>query len=379
MHLTNGAKIACALMYACRIFPVKKNKIVFSSFFGAKYNDNPKAISDELLKRKDIQQIWLLPKDVPHPDTIKTVPPSSVAALYHLATAKVWIDNSRKRGYVRKRKSQFYIQTWHGGVGFKSVEGGAVETLKERYIEAAKNDSKMADAFISECEWKTQQYRRDFWYSGEIIKCGMPRSDIFFKDQNAISEKVRSALGINLNKRIVLYAPTFRKDNGMEAYNIDYDRLCDALEKKYGGKWCVVVRLHPEVSSKADFIRYNDRVVNGTVYEDINEILVASQFLISDYSSCIFDALFCKKKVILYAPDIEQYNAEDRHLTFKFDELPMAIARDNDELTHIINTFDDNAFEERRASFIEKMGYYSKGNASKIISNRIISEMGLEG
>ena len=378
MHLSIGARLACMFMYCCRVFPIKNNKIVFSSFFGKKYNDNPRAISEELATRKDIKQIWLLSKNVKHPEYIKAVPPVSPAGLFHLATAKVWVDNSRKRGYIRKRKGQFYIQTWHGGVGFKAVERGAIETLTKQYVQAAKNDSSMADTFVSECEWKTEQYRRDFWYTGEIMKCGMPRSDKFFKCTDEITETVKKEFGIDAKKRILLYAPTFRKDNRTDSYQIDYHNLVQVLHNKFGGEWCVIVRLHPEVSSQANFIEYGDIVINGTPYDDLNDILIASDILVSDYSSCIFDALYIDKIVFIYATDIESYIANDRHLNFSFDELPIDISQSNNELEQIIRDFNKIEYENKRVEFVNKMGYYSDGHASKTVAQRIIDEMRLE-
>ena len=89
-------------------------------------------------------------------------------------TAKVWVDSNRKEGYIRKRKGQFYIQTWHGGVPLKKIEGDCEEYLGEVYIQRAKWDSAMTDLYLSNGGFCTDMYRRAFWYTGEILECGTP-------------------------------------------------------------------------------------------------------------------------------------------------------------------------------------------------------------
>ena len=375
MKLSFSARVACIIMYMCRVIPIKKNKIVFSSFFGTKYNDSPRQISEKLSKHNNIEQIWILKKGIEHPHYIKIVTPESFSSLFHLATAKVWVDNSRKRTYIRKRKNQFYIQTWHGGVGFKAVEGGAIETLSERYIESAKNDSRMANIFLSECEWESEQYRKYYWYTGEIMKVGLPRSDKFFEDVEDVVNSVRNELKIHSNQRIALYAPTFRKKGGIEAYDLDCQRLCKTLSYQFGGEWCVVIRLHPEVALKSTLFEYNDTIINGTKYEDINDIVISSDVLISDYSSCIFDALYIGKKVFLYASDYDSYSNNDRHIVFSEDEIPIEFSKNNDELIERIKSFNENEYETNRKRFIEKLGYYSDGHATEKVIDRILMEM----
>ena len=112
----------------------------------------------------------------------------SIKWIYEVVTAKVWIDNSRKLRYVRKRKGQFYIQTWHGDIGMKKVEKDAIQSLPYEYVQAAKNDSKMADLFVAGNEWITQQYKNAFWYDGPVAKCGYPRRDILYRENNQLAE-----------------------------------------------------------------------------------------------------------------------------------------------------------------------------------------------
>ncbi|MBR6332417.1 MAG: CDP-glycerol glycerophosphotransferase family protein [Dehalococcoidales bacterium] len=375
MHMSLGARLACAFMYCCRLFPIQKNKIVFSSFFGQKYNDSPRAISEELSAHQDIRQIWILPEGVKHPENIKAVPPQSLASLFHLATARVWVDNSRKRGYIRKRKNQFYIQTWHGGVCLKRVEGDALDGLTPAYIESAKNDSKMADVFISACEWRTKQYRSAFWYNGEVMKCGLPRNRIYHQDIALIKGKVWDFFSLKPDVHIILYAPTFRSGNRVDAYCIHPERVLDAYSKRYGGSWVFLVRLHPAAAHLDCGIRYTDRVLNATAYGDINELIMCSDVLITDYSGCLFDAFHLRKKAIIFAPDLEEYLSQDRQLYFNIRELPAPVAENNDELINTIETIDLQDYSKKIEAFESEMGYYPDENAASEICSRIVQVM----
>ena len=122
-------------MYLCRLFPIE-NKAVFMGFFGKSYSDNPRAIYEEMLNENiDMKYIWLMKEDsVKIPNAI-VVKPLSFRGLFHQATARLWIDNCRKSAWIVKRKGQYYIQTWHGGIGVKKAEKDTENVLSMEYIE----------------------------------------------------------------------------------------------------------------------------------------------------------------------------------------------------------------------------------------------------
>lgn len=124
-----------------RLLPIKKNRIVMSNLLGKGYGDNPKYIANELLSRKDVdlEIVWLV-KDKYYDDIpreIKQVKRGTIKELYYLSTAKIWVDNSRKHIGVTKRKSQYYIQTWHGDLFIKMLEKDVEESLPKMYIDSA--------------------------------------------------------------------------------------------------------------------------------------------------------------------------------------------------------------------------------------------------
>ena len=161
-----------ALFYS--LFPIEKNKIMFTSYYGADYGDNGKYIIEELLRRnEDLQIVWLLKKELMDnnhlPEGVHPVEHRSVASVKELQTAAVWIDNARKT-YGIKRKGQLYIQTWHGGPGVKRIEKDVESELEKRYVRKAKQDSKMCDIILSNSDFMTNIYANVFWYDG-ILFC----------------------------------------------------------------------------------------------------------------------------------------------------------------------------------------------------------------
>lgn len=122
------------IYYIFRVFPIKKNKVVVSCYDGKGYGDHGKYICNELLTRDaDLEIVWPSgnPEDV-FPAGVRPVKFRSIRAVYEQVTAKIWIDNKRKKDFVRKRKGQYYIQVWHGGLGIKKVEMDAQGILINR-------------------------------------------------------------------------------------------------------------------------------------------------------------------------------------------------------------------------------------------------------
>ena len=353
------------LMYCFRIFRIEQHKAVFKSFRGIGCGDNPRAVYDEMRKeRPDYKYIWITQDMNDSVPGAKMVKHGSIREIYELATARLWVDNKRKGCWASKRKGQLYIQTWHGGVTLKKVEKDAEGSLPAYYIKSAIKDSEMADAMTSSSRWQSDQYRDAFWFNNTILEYGLPRSDIFYHDQTVLYNNVRNYFKLPSEAKILLYAPTFRNNHQTNVYNMDYQMVLSSLTRAFGGEWYVIVRLHPNVAYKADIIDYNERIINGTAYPIMNELVIASDFLITDYSSCMFDAMEAGKKAVLYAPDIEQY-VDDRGFYFGIRELPFPVAENNEELKDVIDKFDEADYAKKISGFREQVGLFNDGHASE--------------
>ena len=362
-----------------RLLPIKKNLIVFESYYGKGFEDSPSVIASELAARNTerIQMIWLVRDEAAIsslPSYVKPVKRFTIQELYYLSRAAIWVDNCRKSKGVRKRIQQYYIQTWHAGISGKKVEKDVITTLSPGYVQNAVHDSQIADVFLSGSKWTSDLYRRAFWYDGEIVEKGLPRNDIFFKPSEAICRKVRDFYKLDDNIRIAIYAPTFRQTGDLSCYNMNYALVLDKLAKCWGGEWVLLIRLHPSISMQQSKISYNEVILNGSAYPDMNELLIASDLLLSDYSSCMFDAMLISKRVVRYASDIASYNKE-RGSYFSDAELPFPLTQSNEELFSAIENYDCEREIERQKDFLLRVGSVECGEAAKAIADKILDYM----
>ena len=363
------------IFYIFRVFPIKRDKVVFSNFDGKGYGDNPKYIYKELKKIENIDAVWLISSEKYRdgfPSDIRLVRNRSLQKFYELATAGIWVDNCRKSAYVRKRKHQYYIMTWHAGLCLKKVEKDAEKVLEKEYIMAAKKDARKIDLMISNCKWCTNLYRKAFWYTGEILEGGIPRNDIFFCIDNRQKQKIKKYFNIKQETKLVIYAPTFRRDFSMDVYNLDIKNTLDSLEQKFHGKWKLLLRLHPSMGKlmKLDE-RIQPLVIDVSEYGDIYELLAVCDVLITDYSSISFDFANSRKPVFLYTTDMEAYY-QDRGTYFNLKKLPFPFSDSNKSLTSNILNFEEKEYLEKLERFFSKVGLWESGHASKNIADKIV-------
>lgn len=365
-----ASRLTRNILWPClSLLPAVPRKVLCQSFNGRGYSDSPKAIAGELL-RQGWTVYWAVksPKDRESlPAGIRPVILNSPAYLYHMCTSAVWVDNCRKWGHIRKKPSQLYLQTWHG-FPLKRIEGDAEEALGQDYVSAAKKDSALCDLLISNSRFLTEIYRRAFWYGGEVLECGFPRNDCLFASGEEAAAKVRRELDLPQEKKLLLYAPTFRKDQGLSAYDLDYQKLTEALSRRFGGEWLVLAKLHPNIATKAEELRLDPQyVVNASSYPDIQELYLVCSALVTDYSSVMFDYMCTGKPCFLYVNDLESYRG-DRNFYFDLDLLPFPRAETNAQLARAIEEFNEASQHRRTEEFREKFGILEDGHAARRVA-----------
>lgn len=373
--LIRGIKKAI-IWIVCRLFPVNKKKIVISSYYGRGYGDNLKYIAEKLLgSGEELEIVWFVKDERERaslPEGIEGCDVNSAKAIYHLSTAKVWIDNCRKGMTLFKRKKQFYIQTWHGGGAQKRCEADAESVLSKKYVRSAKHDSKMIDLFVSDSRFMTDLFHRSFWYDGPVLECGYPRYDILLQKNDGLVEKVYDYYNIDREKKLVLYAPTFRVDLSFDAYNIDFTRLRESLKTRFGKEFVILVHLHPNVANVEGGIDYDGvSVINSTFYPDTQELIAVSHILIGDYSSINYDFSLKREPVFRYTADLADY-CNDRDLYFGFGEYPFPYAENNDELEQLVLNFDEEEYLATLNAFFERIGAVIKDDSSEKVAGAII-------
>ena len=357
-----------------------QDKVLFSSFSGKKYGDNPKFISLKL-REKDpkIKQVWLY-KYEKFPDldaNILQVKWGSIAMIYHLATSKIWVDSHTKPLWVKKRPGQFYLETWHGGLGMKKIEGDAIDKLDKDVVKRIKHNSALVDLLISNCRWLTKIYQRAFFYDGEILECGYPKNDILFQKEchEDIRQKVLKYYQLKTNTKIFFYAPTFREKTENLNYHLDLDELIKFLRKEYGKEWVLFYRLHPLLMKEENIFKYqNKNIYDVTMYPDMQELIIASDMMMTDYSSGIFDFAMLYKPAFIYAYDLKEYEKE-RGLYFNLYDMPFLVAEDFEQLLQNIKDFDEQKYQKKLDSYFSKMQMFEKGNASEVIVKCLIHNL----
>ena len=379
-------KIDYTLSRICRKFvsintPIKNNKIIFMTYQND-YVCNLKYIAEEIIRQKlPYDLVWAVKKKSNKkenfPINIRLVERNSVEFFKEAISAKIWIDNALNFAYenLPKKKEQILINTWHGSMGLKRI--GQNDNKNEKWVKNALRCNKDTNYCISDSDFETNVYRETYWKDTPILKYGHPRNDILLKiskeDYDKIKRKVYCKLNIDTEKKVLLYAPTFRDDKNIDCYNIDYHKLIDALKIRFGGEWIILARHHFHLWNNKNARESIDNikdVIKATDYDDMQELMLIADIGITDYSSWICDFVLTKKPGFIFATDLEKYNNE-RGLYYPLETTPFPIAKNNNELINNIMCFDEKIYEEKRKKFLLDRGCFETGQASKKVVEKI--------
>ena len=363
-------KILCFLA----LLPARDHKIVFDNFGGRGYGCDPKYIAEELLKRdEDLDLVWLTRSmSEEFPKGIRPVRYGGIRAVYEQATARVWVDNFKSGIRIRKKKAQYYIQTWHSSLGLKKNEQDAGR-LDRAYVRRAVRDASMTDLMYSNNAFRADKYRNSFWYHGEVMRCGHPRNGVLLHTPPAVIRKVRKHFGIPEEKRILLYAPTFRSKTGGVGYRLDIGACLEVLRDRFGGDYICLFRMHPNVAYQGTDC--SEGVIPASDYPDMQELMAAADVMITDYSGSMFEFMLTGRPVFLFAGDVARYLAEERELYFTFGELPFSLAEDETQLRQNILAFDYEAYRTACRQFMELVGMEEDGEGARVLADRILEEI----
>ena len=359
----------------------KRNKIVFVNFLGRGYGDSSKYIAEEIIRQSlPYDLVWLVyDMNDSFPDRIRKVKFYSLRSRYELSTARIIISNTKARLPYSKKKTQYYIQTWHGGFGVKYIEKDNEKFLPADYVRDSKYDSSITDLILSGSDFQTQVIKESFWYDGEIFMKGIPRNDIFFSITRETISKLKIKYGFEKDSKIVIYAPTFRKNGNVDVYQLNAHKLLQTLRNKTGDDWKLIIRLHPSIAGKSGIFHYDNDVIDGSSYADPQELLVLSDLLITDFSSMMMDFAIMKKPVFLFIMDLEEYIKDSGGIRPIFYDLPFSMSRSNEELNKKIREFDANVYQSLLDTFMHKyFRSYDDGHASEYVVERIKEKMNLK-
>jgi len=360
--------------------PVKNNKIVIIQSDGEGYRCNLKYVAEEIIRQGlSYDLVWIVEfakTEIPSP--IRKVKFNRIRAIYELATARVFINNSKSLYPVRKKRGQTFIYIPHGQPGCKCAEGDA--NLPETWVKNSKQHSALTDVFVSMGTYHTQVLKDTFWVpqQAEIWEIGFPRNDIYYKDSDAKRSEIRERLHVPDDTRVALYAPTFRDNGTTQAYDLDLHRVLSALERKTGVNWLFFITLHGCFKwFDKPLYPYGEKIWDLSSYEDIHELLLAVDVVISDYSSISLDFANLRRPVFLYASDIDAYT-KMRGLKPMFYQLPFPLSTNNEELETAILNFNEEDYQMRLDAFAPLYGSVDDGHASERFVDRLKVLSGLD-
>ena len=372
---------------------VDEKTIMFCVFNGKSYACSPKALYEYILsddKYKDYKLIWSF-KDKAKYDWLeknrntKVVKHNSKEYLKYLAKSKYWIFNYKIPESLYPKKSQVFVQCWHGTplkrlgcdlIHFDNLLN-TMKGMKKRYkIEASK-----FSYFISPSKFATEKFisawnLKEIGKENIIIEEGYPRNDFLFNYTEKDVENIKKRLGIeNDRRKIILYAPTYRANQHEAGVGYTYKEEInfEKLREKIGDKYIVLFRPHYFIANVFDFAKYSGFVYDVSKIDDINELYIITDLLITDYSSVFFDFANLKRPMIFYMYDLEHYRDESNGFYMDLNELPGKITETEDDLIDEIIRIDKNfQFNEKYKQFNEKYNYLDDGKASKRVIEKII-------
>ena len=361
-----------AIFVKClKIFvPINKKKILFMSFGGKRFDDSPMVLYNRIKNDADFadyELVWgfINPKDF---DTgCKKVKTDTVKYYIEALSAGIWISNSSlERGLHFKRKGNIEINTWHG----TPLKKLGCDIEKERGYVNKKLSS--ADLFCAQSE-----FDRDIWVrifktqKDKIIISDLPRNDVLTDKAAFNVAQIKNKLNISPDKKVLLYAPTFREYDRTSsgacfiAPPIDKEKWKRAFAKDY----IVLVRAHYE-TTKIMGIDSDEFFINVSDYPNLNELIAVSDALISDYSSIYFDYAITEKPMFNYSYDFEEYE-KFRGLYYKpADIFPCRMNLTEEELIDDILSFDADKYVEKVKKFKERFTP-NAGHASEIVTEKL--------
>lgn len=361
--------------------------VVFEAYQGRNYACSPKEIYLSLLEDnnyKDYKFIWCF-KD--HDKKIdgpaKIVKCKSKEYYKSFAKAKYWIVNSLIEEAITPKSNQIFLQCWHGTplkrLRHDIEHDGVFNDVKEIRKRNDK-DTKRFTYFISPSKFCTEKFTSAFNLKklnkeNIIIEEGYPRNDFLFKYTDKDVIELKEELKLPKDKKVILYAPTFRDNQHTSGVGytyklgLDLDKLMKELKDEY----IILFRTHYFVANSINLEKYKGFIYDVSTYDDVSRLYVVSDMLITDYSSVFFDFANLKKPMLFYMYDLDEYKNKLRDFYIDLKELPGPIIEKEENLIKEIKNYDENKYSDKYKKFNKKFNYLDDANASKRVINKVFA------
>ena len=365
--------------------PIRKDWILFDSFFGKSYSDSPKYLYEYIrsVHKDRYRYIWVL--NEPSKSLQKTgkcvrVKRNSLRYMYYLSRSGYRIFNVRQPSWSEKRQGVVFLETWHGTplkkLGFDLED---ILTPNQDQKQVFYEQQKEWDYLVSANAFSTETFERCFGTDRDrILEMGYPRNDILYDERRLeIAKEVKRELSIPEDKKVILYAPTWRDDQYLDAAECHFSLALDfdAMWRELGQQYVVLLRTHYHVTQQMDLEARPGFVYDVSRYEDIGRLYVISDVCITDYSSVFFDFANLQRPILFYAYDRKEYADEIRGMYFDMDrDLPGPVLSTQKEVMDALKNLEkvEEEYRQRYEQFYERFCHVDDGNASKRIVEKVL-------
>lgn len=360
--------------------PMKSNYIVFESFLGKHYADSPRNIYEYIQKQGlDYKCIWVFnDKKRKIPGNAKIVKRFSWSYYYYFAVSKYWVNNMRQPLSLIKREGNVFLETWHGTPLKKLVfDMKEIHSANPKYKVNFYKQSRAWDYLISPNQYSSEIFRRAFKFDKELLEYGYPRNDILYASNKEEQARViKKSLGIPLDKKVILYAPTWRDDQyykpGKYKFNLSLD--LNLMKEKLGNDYVVLLRMHYFIADNIDVSQFEGFAFNLSKYDDIADLYLISDILITDYSSVFFDYANLKRPILFYTYDLEKYRDTLRGFYLDIEkEAPGPLLMTSEEVVDAILNIDKvkEEFSEVYDEFYQRFCSWHDGRSTEKIFKKV--------
>ena len=364
--------------------PVKENWILFESFFGKNYSDSPKYIYEYLAKNYPgkYRSIWVIDKrNTKIPYRHRRIKRFSIRYYYYLARCGYFVFNSRQPEWAVKRPESIFLETWHGTPLKKLVfDIEDITSASPKYKQQVYKQSRAWDYLIAPNAFSSETFRRCFMFENAMLETGYPRNDILHApDRDKLAVDIRCKLGIPSDKKTILYAPTWRDDEyyGKGQYKFELHMDLDYMKRELGDEYVLLLRTHYFIADALDVSGLDGFAINLSKYDDISELYLISDILITDYSSVFFDYANLKRPMLFFTYDLEKYRDVLRGFYIDIQkEVPGPLVFTTEE---VVNAVKDIAsiqkeYEARYEVFYNRFCEWEDGHASQKVVESVFSK-----
>lgn len=367
--------------------PIQKNLVLFESFLGRGYSDNPKALYQTLKRqRPELTLVWIFAKE-PTADVKASCPNwvlrNSPKYYYYMARARYWIFNTRQPLSLKKRRATTYLQTWHGTplkrLGLDMEEVHMAGTTTEQYKKNFYQQAQEWDYLLSPNTYSSEIFKRAFGFSGTLLESGYPRNDLLYApDRNQQAETIKRKLDVPPNKKVILYAPTWRDDEfvtkGQYRFNLQLD--LQQMQERLGQDYIVLLRMHYLIAEHLDLDAYAGFAYDVSSYGDIAELYLISDLLITDYSSVFFDFAHLNRPMLFFTYDLEKYASVLRGFYFDFEAVvPGPLLTESNQVIDYIEDIETQSkqYADKYKVFQEQFCGLDDGKASQRVIDTLFT------